>query len=254
MTDTKSNIIDTIKALRTKAGNIGATEAEAMAAARMAAKLISKHDITEEDLQKAADDDAIKADCAAKKTKSEDEAVLEAVCGIEGIAEVICIIREGSWSGVNCVFNGLEADVEFALYLVEIIRSASRREWAKYAKTQYYFTKKERNIARMSFKIGLGGRVALNLIDMAHKRAEGRRQRAESDQAGTSLVVKKFEVIAASLKAKGTDIGSLGRFTQNITTPDRHAMLSGEVSGNNMNLGRPIEGVDNADELVEVSP
>ena len=254
MTDPKSNIIDTIKALRIKADNIGATEAEAMAAARMAAKIISKHDITKEELQKAADDDAIKADCAAKKTKSEDEAVLEAIYGIEKIAEVICMIRTGNWSGVNCVFNGLEADVEFALYLVEIIRAASRREWAKYAKTQYYFTKKERNIARVSFKIGLGARVALNLMDIAHKRAEDRRQHAESDQAGTSLVVKKFEVIAASLKVKGMDIGKLDHFTQNIATPDRHAMLSGELSGNNLSLGRPIESADNADELVKGLP
>jgi hypothetical protein len=145
----QSTIVQKIIDLRRKAENDGCTEAEAMQCAAMASRLMSKHEVTADDLERAeaaGEDTGVGTETVEQKTKSCDDAIKYACAGIAKLAEVEIYFRSVKRGGRKVsetpVVVGLEADREFALYLIELVRGASLRGVEAGAGGQWVFVKR----------------------------------------------------------------------------------------------------------------
>jgi hypothetical protein len=235
MTSEKTaSVIAKIRALRTKAEDGGATEAEAMECAAMAARLMSANDLTEADIH-----DEIEAgtggaarENVAQATKKPDPAVQYAANGIAALTETkiyynVLRGRRGAIVETVPVVVGLEADREFALYLIELVRGAAIREW-KGAMVTHGYSSRDAN-ARNSFKIGVGVRLSERMKELSADR------RAARTSAGTGLIVLKDQLIAQAI----ADV-KMKTPTQRRKTVDGAAYNAGRAAGDRIGIGRPM--------------
>lgn len=234
----REDAIAKIKALRAKAGDAAATEAEVEAAAMMAAKLLSKHDIEESELADVQNSGAREG--SANNTKVLPEVLHHVWFGIQKLTETKAYIQNGS----QLRYIGTPYDVEMALYLAEMIVGASKRMWVDYAdgKPLPY---KEMLMMRNGFMSGFGGRVNERLVELALERQKEREAKVSHSSA---LVVVKQDLIKGWLKENGLVLRKGKRHT---TGPvDTRAFSEGRSAGDRVNLNRPVEGGQRYEQLV----
>lgn len=227
----RKEIIEKIVALRAKASNAASTEAEAMTAAEMAAKLLTKHEIRPEELAEAKEEGAT---VGAFRTGRILHPVAE--CTINAISTLT--ETKGYANGGEATFIGVESDVLMANYLVEMLIGAAKRGWISEAETKYKRCKfNTLSKYRDAYYRGFAASVSERLRAMAAARIV-RRQEAQGSSNSSALVVVKSAMIEAKMQEMGLTFIKSRRSRRYL---DPEALASGMDAGKNVNLGRPIE-------------
>lgn len=216
----REDIAEKIRALRAKASNVASTEAEAAQAAAMIAKLLAKHDMTEDDIREYQEPGTV---AVQGSTEGRLHPTLR-YCW-QGITE---LTETEAYLDRNDVLQyiGMEHDVEMALYLSEIIVSASIRALkAGFPKAS--------TVQRNSFFAGFGNALKDKLIELAKGR------RAAKTSTGTAIVVVKNALVDQFKKEAGL---SLAKTRSRGSRVDGAYYEAGKQVGARLNLNRPIAG------------
>ncbi len=225
----KDAIIERIVNLRAKAASAASSEAEVISAAAMVSKLMAKHDISEDELKRSDQSDIVEGSHNADR-RTRHWAARTASVGIAKFTQTkdYYSTRRGSE-----IFVGLDTDVLFALYLIELVQTSSERSWKRFRRMSAIPAKK-RAEAKKSFLISYGERISDRLFQMARER-----ERAQSQATGTSLVVVKDALIDTYVEEQWGGV-SEGRASKPVET-DLVAYLAGWEAAANLTLERPIE-------------
>ncbi len=236
----RNEIIAKIRALRAKAEDAAATEAEAMTAAEMAARLLIKHDIKPDELAEVAKSEGAVSGFRQGK-------VLHPVADYTCNAIARFTETRGYHDNGEIKFIGLEEDVLMAVYLIEMLVGASKRGWVAYADENIHraLPFKEMNSKRFGYFYGFAQRVASRLDELKAYR-DAQRKQAQGASNSSALVVVKSEIIKRKMEEMNLTIGK-GRNRREYVDPRTYA--AGHEHGGNVNLGRPFGGNQSMGEL-----
>lgn len=232
MTAPREDVIARIRALRARAADAASSEAEAEAAARIAAKIIAENEITEAELVDR-DTSGVDERRHNQGRRTEHPALKYCACNIGRLTECRSLIRGG-----ENIWIGQPEDVEFAIYLCELIQAASERAYARWWPRSYH--RAPGAAVRHDFLGAFGSAVGGRLAEMAAERWFARQR-----QTGTGLVVVKQALI------DGYVAQTYGEVAKQRSSKMRReinflAALAGTVEGQSLALSRPIETDDAA--------
>jgi len=235
MDEGKSDIIAKMKALRAKIGDKAATESEVEAAARMFAKLSVQHDIDESMLKEAGTEKGFLAIWGAYKKKLPDVVnyVWEA---IQELTETRLWNSDGQLH-----IAGRRADVEMAMYIVEISVAAAKRGWFKYSAPHMGEGQKALNAMRYGFNRGFGSGLRSKLISAATEKKQYREEKM-GGEGSTALVVVKNALANEVLERLGVTIGESKKKAASSVNMDYDAYVAGREHSSTVNVRRPLEG------------
>lgn len=241
MTD-RSDVIDKIRALRAKAADHAATEAEAMTAAEMAARLLVKHDIKPEELAEVAKSEGTISGFRQGK-------VLHPVAdytssAISSLTETKAYTEDGELK-----YIGLEEDVLMAVYLTEMLVGAAKRGWIDHAEKAYSRIRKKAkmDLLRTSYYMGFARRVSTRIRQLKAER-DAARVSAQGTSNSSALVVVKSEIINRKMEEMGLEL--VERHAGQVHL-DPLAVMAGMAQGDQVNLGRPFAGNTVVQEVLE---
>jgi hypothetical protein len=201
----------------------GATEAEALNAARRLGELLEKYNL---DLT-----DAIVREDAARCVKNEvfaaDDFAGTLVVGLKHFCGIIAYREPGAGHAGKYVFFGVPQDVEIALYLYEVCAEAMDNDWQIYMDNFGYSMKK-----RMSFRSGFASRVYSRLMEMKRERDLRNASKCRD------LIVLKDQLVTEEF-ARQVGI-KLVKSSGGRVQGDNHAYLKGQEAGGRVNLNNPL--------------
>lgn len=233
------NIKGKIKALRARAEDSASSEAEAMAAIAHADKLMKQNGLTVDDLEEAALSGGITKGVWGKGTKK--------LHPVEFTANAVTKLTDTKgWieypeNKAQLAFLGFDADVEYALYLTDLIHNAMEAEWEKFRLGEVYDSapRNQRGRLREDFMRGMAGRIREKIMQMvAERRTQMSETEGTADAAGTELVVAKRNMIAEAQAQLGVDPRKRRKTKKKV---DADAYLHGRAAGDRTNITRGIE-------------
>lgn len=232
---TREEAIARIKALRARASDEASSEAEASAAAARAAKIIAQFEVTEAELIERGTAGVTEAEHNAGRRYPHPTLEI-AVCSIGRFTECHPMWRRGA-----NVWAGQPEDVEFAIYLCEMIQSAAERAYRRHWKARGYRAPSAHY--RKSFLIGFG----LSLVDTLDDMVFARRMERENQGNGTDLVIVKDALINSYMAEAYPNIRE--RAIRKRKEPNMRAYTAGHQAGRNVNLNRPIGEAPSAEQI-----
>jgi len=240
------DIVNKIRNLRAKANDAGASEAEAIAAAQMAAKLMLKHDIDEAKLADKYNPSVVEAGYRPNSTKGTKcpQIIRSIWVSVQDLTETK-VYWSNEYGQVKVI--GTEGDVEMSLYLFELIAQASRRQafahWHEWRENnpEVQINKTFKAAKIDGYVAGFGQRISERLNAMAKERQENR-----ATSNSTALVVKKDSLIKTHMEETGLRL-SKGRASNRQL--DRSSMAKGHMDGDKLNLGRPFGAATSQEKL-----
>lgn len=221
-------VMKIIQALLAKSTEAGATEAEAMAALAKANELMEKYGVSPEQVNKADAEKDLTQKGWKAKTKNQHPIAKYSLTTIAAFCEVRCYGIAGT---SEVVFKGFDQDVEMASYMLEMLANTYDACWKQYLKETPFEKGMSRHRQFWGFGAGFSKRVNERMQELIDQRAP------VSDGSGTALIVKKFDLIDASLEHL-----NLRSRKSTSTTIDLNARASGKKAGDSVNLGRPVDG------------
>ncbi|WP_164885778.1 DUF7168 domain-containing protein [Paenirhodobacter populi] len=241
----KARILAKLAALHAKVNTTsGTSEAEAMAAAAMIAKLMERHDIEEAELISRGDIDIGKTEIVFEGAKL-DDVVAFSIIPIREVSETQ-IVRMRSFIGkrttkTTLIIYGTEADRAFAAFLFDVILMASRRGWKKFMAVTG--TSSKNSIARRSYKIGFSAKIGERLMEIAKDRADRRAEAlALTHQCGSNNVLVPVSKAVRIIERMGDHAKLKPRQARAPKTtglnPD--ALWRGLGDGDKVTLNRPL--------------
>jgi hypothetical protein len=234
------SIIEKIRALRARTETAGCTEDEAMQAAAMIARLMSKWDLTDVDITVAEETGAgVGIDNLRQTTKHRDTALDYVAGAIARLTETKIVITSTKCRGrtTESAFRvyGMDADREMATYLMEVVRGAATRGWNEHSAR----TGQTGTAARNAFRLGVCVRVAARINEVAQEREDERKAQQAATQTGNALVIRKADLIRSIMPSTTTQ-------RARRRSVDGQAFTAGQSYGNNVSLGRPVAGAQRA--------
>lgn len=224
-------IIEKIRALRAKASDSAATEAEAMAAAQMAAKLLERYDIEE-----AAVAEKVERSCG--EATARQRAALHPVTELTAAAigrmtqtKPLRWLAKGSPGRI--VFYGAPVDVEMAVYLSDMLTSAGERTMISALADQPKRARSSRSQIA-SFRDGFYGGFSERLCDRLSQLARDRETAASGSR---DVAISKRAVIESYLRE--ASVAFQPGDVRNLRGSQSGAM-AGQAAGSTINLGRPL--------------
>lgn len=263
MSDDRNKILQRVLNLRAIADDPAATEAEALAKLERAERLMHGYRITEAELAMAEACGRIKVEFASQAGKAYRN-------GYRGAKHpvTLCWHDIQSLTGTKAIFkgraiefNGHRSDVEYAIFLNDMIHEAMDRAYGSYKREARYVARG----AKRSFQVGMALqlnrrmeelRVANLAEEKAMKLAEAARlgvdeseidrmvaPEAMAELTSTALVLiansrEKAAVVEAAYRSRYPRIVK-GRGSSTRTS-DGTAFSAGKAAGNNVHLGRSI--------------
>lgn len=167
MKDNIEKIIKRIKALSEKTIENGATKDEAKSAIELIAKLMSKYELSEDDIfsmRQEVDNGVIRNDVP----KNEYTIYLRRTRNaIAYLTDTQLFISSGKGEDMSLFFIGLKHDAMVAEYILDICLNAVRNETEKYSENYLrLFTRNKKESKRRSFLVGLDEELAKKIRDM----------------------------------------------------------------------------------------
>lgn len=219
----REKIAARIRALLAKTVANGCTEEEALSAARLAASLLAKYNMT-------VDETELRANPFKRETASEPDAVGERLWKVaKAISELVGTTYWRSRAGVNPVqitFFGFEHEVEISHYLLAICTRAMKDGERKAQWSNQLFTLSKRRMATLAYLDGMADRLAERII--ALKPAE---------QVGTGLVALRDQLIEQALQDEGIKLnGKKERASRDFALDYLIGRADGEKVGLNQGL------------------
>jgi|GEM_PF-6102613 len=229
MTDDRENILKKIRALRARAANEASSEAEVAAAASRAAKLIQQHEVTEDELRERGASGVAEGQYNAGR-RSRHPALDKAVAGIAIVTH--CHLLVGQHFKGALTWVGQPEDVEFAIYLSELVQGASERAYREHRTRRLVSpTKHWRN----SFLGGFGIGVSERLITIERKR---RSSKVRKTTTGTDIAVVKDQIITSYMEETYPEIPTEKR--RKARQADPFAAMMGVKAAAHLNLSTPL--------------
>lgn len=228
------DIINKIKALRAKVNNAASTEAEVEAAARMVAKLMMQHDVSEDLLTEKVAPEGVHAQ--TDEVKNDLDWVMQ-YCGrpIQNFTET-----QSYRSGIKYNYIGLPHDVEMALYLFELITMSAKRGWLRHSAKMFDEGGMTRTKgARISYYVGFGERMATMLNELHEER-----QKARPVATGTAVVIRKQDIIKNKMDEMG--LQPYKSRAKSMGHVDGNAYYAGQSAASQVNLNRPFGATKSA--------
>jgi hypothetical protein len=213
----KESIKRKIAALRAKTVTSGCTEAEAIAAAAMAARLMQEHGVSEVEIE------FMTARARAPKSMPRWQRWLaDAICKATNTHAISCLgdIRE-------IEFAGKEHAVEIALYLRDVLTRAVNAEIRTLREaTPYRRLRKASAKSEMvnSFAAGMVSRLSRKLIDLfastinADERAVAKQMLAEKYQDARAIPARKVTLTNGSAYFAGQRVGDAVQLSHGVST------------------------------------
>jgi hypothetical protein len=224
--DNLKSIIKRIRAMRAKASNDASSEAEAEAAAGRAAKLMAEYDLAESDLGSDQERDEVAyATASGGKTLHPVD---------RGTAMAIAKLTETEvWqSDGRLNFAGMPMDLEMAIYLVEMLRSAAERGWMGGYADQPMTGRMAVGDFRDGFYLAFASHVSQRIMDLARER-----EAARATSTGTDLMITKRGLITTKLKEDGLRLKTRKTKQRSGSHAGRDA---GQAAAGKVGFGRPI--------------
>lgn len=229
MTEGREAILNKIRALRARAANEASSEAEVAAAASRAAKLIQQHEVSEGELRERGSSGIVEGE--HNRDRRTRHPALDAASG--GIAIVThCRLLVGRWYKGAFTWVGQPEDVEFAIYLSELVQAASERAFRDHRKG---LSRKPTKHWRESFLGGFGIGVHNRLIALERERREVRDRQSTT---GTSLAIVKDQIIASYMEETYPAIPSEKR--RQGKDADPFAAIMGMRAAQHLNVSAPL--------------
>jgi hypothetical protein len=229
MADPREEIIKKIRALRARAANEASSEAEVEAAASRAAKLIQQHEVSESELRERGISGVIEGEHNSGR-RSRHPALETARGGIAIVTH--CHLLVGSYYKGALTWVGQPEDVEFAIYLSELVQGASERAYREHRKSR---TKTPTRHWRESFLGGFGLGVRNRLLAIERDRQAAK---AAETTTGTDLTVIKDQIVASYLQEAYPAIPQEKR--RKGKDADPFAAIMGMEAATHLNVSAPL--------------
>ena len=153
----RKRLLDVIQALSQKTSENGCTEAEALAAAEKAQRIMEKYGLSLADLE--AVDPVSECEQSEIETGTRLHPINDVALAIAAFTDTETWYIGGA-SGYRLVFFGLPGDVRIAVHLAKLIRNAMDLEWRFWWAVNCGLTPVRRDTAQRSFMNGMGNRIA----------------------------------------------------------------------------------------------
>ena len=219
----RSSILRKLRALRAKTPTNGCTEAEALAAADLVAKLLLEYDLTEADVAEAASDD----NRVLRESFDTPRGAADA------IGQVICRFCE-----VSVIFNhsrrevfGTRPAIELYTWFNATLESAFARAWTEYSLAAPDDPRPNLHLNRESFLVGIARRVGARLEALIAERLAHR-------PVGRALVLDPH---AAAKAARDLAFPHQKSHNSGGRALDPLAYAAGQAAGDRVGLGRPLD-------------
>jgi hypothetical protein len=233
-----NKIREKLAALLSRARDAGSSEAEVAACMQRAEKLMAQYGLSESDLDDVTAKDFREYTINPPEGRSAHDPIVRYLAPAIGrLTSVTFYIdntrNEGKLAPI--VSFGLEADVEYAHWLIKSLRTFMDDQWVDYKQWQLgACTRNELKAERIGFVRGFVDVVAARLKEMTADRAEG-----GAESGSTSLVVKKNDLVAKALADRGINLGRGASLSGNGRGSDT-GRQAGAVAGNSANIGRGV--------------
>lgn len=228
MTD-RTTIIERIKALRAKANDAAASVDEAASAAAMAAKLLTKYEVSPQELRE-------REESAGAAERFRQGKILHPVADYLAVSLASFTETRVYQEHGELVFVGVDSDVEMAIYLTEMLVATAKRMWLDIA-NDLNVGFKELQHKRQSFFLGFTADIRIRLARIMEERLEQRKS-TMSSKGSSDLVVVKDSIIQNKLDEMGIKLYKAKR--RQTFHPDRDSYASGAKAASNVNLNRPM--------------
>eukprot|EP00919_Chromeraceae_sp_WS-2016_P079612 GHVR01188367.1.p1 GENE.GHVR01188367.1~~GHVR01188367.1.p1 ORF type:complete len:240 (+),score=30.87 GHVR01188367.1:978-1697(+) len=229
----RDDLVRKIRALQEKTVNSGCTEAEALAASKMALDLCAKYSLTFSDIE------LTETECERDETEGPAGVPSQAAYVIAAVAtfgDCRCwqTKRRGERGVGRVTFFGMPEDVRMAKWLFHTIATAMIHETGGYLATCKRIGEPGGRSGAHAFRLGMAMRVGERL-----RAIKGEQSRTDTATTGRNLVVVKMATVNAQFAASGVNL----RSTSNRTSiRDSGAYSAGKAAGDRVGLNRPIGG------------
>lgn len=209
----------------------GANENESKSALEMAAKLMEKHGLKEEELLEAqSGEGGLYHEVIECSTKIPSPGLSMHAKMIEDLCEVKVWQSLGVRNSCIKVY-GFEHDVKFAVLLLTMLDQTLTKEWKEYLKR-----KEDLNVDKhtryWSFRSGFSSRIKEKIYALIEERNASMSQ-------GTDLVIIKSKILRDKIKEDFPDLSiSSRKETTFYVSPTVES--KGSSSASSVNLGRPL--------------
>jgi hypothetical protein len=221
----RARAAERIRKLRNVTVDRGATEAEALSAARLALELMSEYGFTEEDLsveeEREVRDDG--SDLGAGEENWHSDLIAGAVAYLTDTMLVGHFTPRG-----KITFFGLGKDAEIARYLFAVCMGAMRRSREEYAATQVLMRPSVRLRNVRSFLLGMAPSLAGKVMSL------------KPSNAGTGLVVAKKALIEAEVRKRHDRLRDANVRSGRVADEDAYG--KGEEAGRRVILMDAVSG------------
>lgn len=226
------DIHEKILQLRKVVPKNGATEAEAITALKLADKLMTKHSVSEKELEQVQFTKDMKQGIVDNHKKSQNPTAK--LCGV--VIARFCEVEV--WSDYDeqnrhvIYFFGLKQDVEMAEFLYEVIRKAMERGWKDYL-VEGDHPKISQHKLFWSYRYGFASRINYKLNVMMEAR------KPKGELTGTDLMVFKKQMVEQAMDEMFPELNF--RNPRNIKIKLHNKVYAeGASSGERVNLNRPL--------------
>ena len=240
--ESRENIAAKIAALLEKTVDKGCTEAEALQAAELAGKLMTKYNLTMTEVEiEAQPYEEREYDSGRKKDShpiSDCLGNLARYCGVKFFTRGSG--KRDRWTRrafpdmtVKYCFYGAKHDMEIMDYLYHVIKNAMEHELKLFKRSYDYrfcYDTAGKRMASFSFLDGMADRINYRLYEMC----EEQKQEYHNEGKG-ALIVLKEETLAQRLKDAGYSFVSV---TKNARSIDGWAYEQGDKAGSGVSLNR----------------
>ena len=223
----KDDIIRKIQALQQRTVAQGCTEAEAMSAARLAAKLLADHGLAMSDLE-IEQMDCLKGTVYTGRKR--DHEISSCVRAIGLFTD--CRVWRTRGNGIKYHFFGFPEDVSTAKWLYGIILTSMTRELIQFKADSWLDDKARGRRQSHAFLLGMATRISRRLRDMKEEQDTETRE-----TTGRELVVVKGAVVNQQIAKLGLNLDK-SRVTQH--SRDSAAYASGIDAGGRVGFGREL--------------
>jgi hypothetical protein len=218
-----------IAAILSKKTENGATEAEAMSAMEMAARMMKEHGVTLADIQVQRDNSSdFVRKCANENAKNLHPVDSMVAVAIAEYTDTKVWNDRSEYRNSNLTFFGYAVDVELAIYIREVCKNAMDSEWNKFKRSIPAGIHK--STQRKSFMYGMANRLVKRLRelkDAAKKSNEGANQLVVVKKA---MVEREFAKTAMRLSSNKSS-----RFSVNP-----NSYQAGQMAGDNVRFNRAV--------------
>ena len=221
----RSKIAAKIAALRAKTRTAGCTEAEAIAAAAVAARLMAEHGLSDADVEMVSAKTSERTKRATWRSR-----VARAVGFVTNTASLLDPTAE------TIEFIGRDPGPEVAAYLYEVIVNAVLREARAFKETAEYRrrrTTKTRKVALQDFATGMVVRLERRLVDMFRSTV------SKDARAAATQALDRLHPNTVSMKPPKRNCRFSG------------AVAAGYAAGGDVTLAHGVGGADNRPIAIE---